>query len=104
MSRLPRLTLWSFFVMMLSLAGSSGCGPSFGKVSGEVKFNNKPLPNGIIAFISSQKGARPAMGLIENGRYTVAQVPVGEVAITVNTPPKPPPDPKAKKKSKKDKK
>jgi len=105
MSRLPRLTAGSFVLVALLLAASAGCrGPSFGKVSGEVKFKGQALPSGTISFVSPLRGVRPADGLIKNGRYSIDKVPTGEVTILIIGPPKPPPDPKAKPRKPKDKK
>jgi len=103
MSRLPRLTGF-FFLLPLLLATSTGCGPSYGKVSGEVKFSGKPIPTGTISFIPKQKGARAVGGTIQNGQYSVPLVPVGDVTITVNVPPPPPPEKPKKPVRKKEKK
>jgi hypothetical protein len=63
----------------------SGCGGGVGSVSGEVKYNGQPLPNGRITFICSG-GTKPSLSAdIANGRYEIANVPVGPVEVTVET-------------------
>gem|GEM_PF-929482 len=63
----------------------SGCSGGLGSVSGEVKFNAQPLPNGRITFICSG-GQKPALSAdITNGRYAIANVPVGHVDVVVET-------------------
>jgi len=82
MSRLPRLTVGASLLVALCLVASAGCGQKYGKVSGEVKFKGKPIEHGTIGFQPQERGARAAIGVIENGRYSM-DVPVGEYAITV---------------------
>src|SRR5262249_6949213 len=107
MRRLPRLTPLSFLVAALFLVAGTGCGPKFAKVSGDVKFKGLPLYKGTIGFIPTEKGKRQTVGVIENGKYSLIDVPVGDVLVTVVSieKPEPPPDPKKKPvKKKKDKK
>jgi hypothetical protein len=67
---------------------SAGCGSAkHGEVSGKVTYQGKPLPGGTVMFWPQgvEAGARPAPARInEDGGYT-APVPVGEVAVTVET-------------------
>ena len=105
MSRLPRLTVLTFFAVALFLAAGTGCGTKFAKVSGDVKFKGMPLFKGAIAFIPTERGKQGPVGVIENGKYSMTDVPVGDVLITVVAIPKPEPEPtKGKPKKKKDKK
>jgi len=100
MSRLPRLSGWSFLVVALVLAACAGCGTSTGTVSGQVTFKGQPIPKGTITFVPKEKKIRPAAGVIQNGKYSV-EVPVGDVAIAVNVPSMKPPVEKGKKPVKK---
>lgn len=66
----------------------AGCGgPKTAKVSGTVMFGGKALPGGKITFYPANGGAaNPASADIqEDGTYTVTNVPVGEVKVTVST-------------------
>jgi len=106
MSRLPRLTVLTFFAVALFLAAGTGCGTKFAKVSGDVKFKGMPLFKGAIAFIPTERGKQGPVGVIENGKYSLTDVPVGDVLVTVVPieKPEPPPDPKKPVKKKKGKK
>jgi len=104
MSRLPRLMAWSCLVVALVLAAGTGCGPKFAKVSGDVKFNGMPLYKGAIAFIPAERGKRGPVGVIENGKYSLNDVPLGDVLVTVVPIEKPEPEPLKGKPKKKDKK
>ena len=62
-----------------------GCGRSYGNVSGTVRYQGKPLPNGTITFYDLANQANS--GHIEaDGKYTVNKVAVGTVKITVTAP------------------
>lgn len=100
MSRLPRLTGWSFLVVALILTASTGCGTSTGTVSGQVTYKGQPINQGTISFVAKDPKVRPAGGVIQNGKYSL-EVPVGEVAIAVNVPSMLPPVEKGKKPPKK---
>lgn len=67
--------------------GLSGCGKKGGTVKGKVTFNGIPLTIGTVSFTSKDRGV--ATGNIEpNGNYEVKNAPLGEVTITVQTPPR----------------
>lgn len=54
-------------------------------MKGKVTFNGTPLTQGTVSFVSKD---RVATGNIKsNGDYEVINAPVGEVTITVQTPP-----------------
>lgn len=67
----------------------AGCGGSSkATVSGTVTYKGEPLPAGMIAFIG--KDNQVASGAIEpNGHYSVRNVPIGPVKISVTPPPAP---------------
>lgn len=60
-----------------------GCGKGKGTVSGTVTLDGQPLPAGTINFLPS-KGPG-AGGSIEDGKYSVANVPAGTMTVTVET-------------------
>jgi hypothetical protein len=60
-----------------------GCGKGKGTVSGTVTLDGQPLPAGNITFIPSK--GQGAGGTIQDGKYSVADVPAGKVAVTVET-------------------
>jgi hypothetical protein len=74
------LALGSSAILLLA---AMGCGGGKGDVSGTVTLDGKPLPAGKIAFLAS-KGAAVSAD-IQNGQYTVAKVPTGNVKVTVET-------------------
>jgi len=62
----------------------AGCGQSTGKVSGKVSYKGAILKGGTVSFFAADK--RNATTTIkEDGTYTVENVPVGPVKITVDT-------------------
>lgn len=60
-----------------------GCGGNTGNVSGEVRYNGKPLERGHIAFIPADGKGAPQGGAITSGHYTVADVPAGPKVVNV---------------------
>ena len=69
--------------LLLSLAGCSG-GKKTTDVSGTVKYQNKDLPIAEITFISDK--GKPVSGLVQDGKFTVKGVPVGDnVKVVINT-------------------
>jgi len=72
----------------LAALAVTGCGGA-GSVSGQVKYDGKPLPAGKISFLS-QAGEKPVrMVDITDGKYTVTNLPAGPAQITVQTIPPP---------------
>jgi hypothetical protein len=85
---------WQRLVMLpaalglcLALAGLSGCQKGRAVVKGKVTFNGVPLTAGTVSFMASP--SRLGSGTINSdGTYTVADAPIGEVTVTVSTPPR----------------
>jgi len=77
----------------LALTALAGCGGGgVGGVSGEVKLRNgEALPYGDIAFLSQVGEKKVVNGKVQDGRYSVNDVPAGPVKITVQTSPPPKP-------------
>src|SRR5207244_6527511 len=72
-------------VWLLALPVVMGCGSSYAKVTGKVKYKGAPLPSGKIAFIGKD-GTEPGTGDIgEDGSYTVQAAPIGDCVVTVIT-------------------
>lgn len=72
----------------LGLALVCVCGCSKGKatVNGKVTFNNQPVGVGTVTFWTSDNRSAQAP-LKPDGSYSMPDAPVGEVKITVTTPP-----------------
>src|SRR5579883_847848 len=79
-----RRSPWVILGIGMVLALMAGCGPYTGTVTGKVMYKGNPLPGGIVTFIHPD--GRIGQGQIqEDGSYTVAQAPGGEVKCTVAT-------------------
>jgi hypothetical protein len=62
----------------------AGCPASRGTLSGQVVYNGKPVPGGLLTFVPSEPGVSPVPARIdENGNYEV-QLPAGEMQISVD--------------------
>jgi len=83
-----------FTVLLLLTALAAGCGrgdrSELAAVAGTVTFDGKPLESGKVIFES--RGARPAVGTIENGRIVEVTTyepgdgaPVGSHAVTIQS-------------------
>lgn len=69
----------------LALAAlAAGCGaPPAGTVTGTVKVDGRPVPNGLITF-SSEVGTRDSFpAAIRDGKYTTGAIPAGAAKVTV---------------------
>jgi hypothetical protein len=73
----------SFVLFAACALALSGCSKGSGKatVSGSIKYKGEPLPSGRVAFYGANNAL--ATGIIEDGNYTVNDVPVGEARIAV---------------------
>ena len=83
-------SMWSvrggLVALLLALAG---CGGSKGEVEGTVTCNGEPIPWGRITFVC-EGGNKPAIiSKIINGKYKVADCPVGRAKISVESFPAP---------------
>ncbi len=80
------------------IASFSGCNNARGgKLYGKVTFKGEAVPSGTVAFYGPGDQVANA-ALQPDGSYEVTEVPLGEVKVSVTTPP--PPDPKAAEKLK----
>jgi allophanate hydrolase subunit 1 len=62
---------------------AAGCGGK-GVVSGKVLYQNKPVRGGNVSFLLESGGVMSS-AIEEDGSYTIANVPPGNVKITVET-------------------
>jgi hypothetical protein len=79
----------AFSGLILGIILLSGCGEPEATVSGTVKYQGKPLPSGTVTFIGKDNKVGTS-SIDSQGRYSIAKAPIGEVTITVSTPPQMP--------------
>ncbi|WP_417385801.1 hypothetical protein [Gimesia sp.] len=73
-----------FLVVPLLLQGCfQGTGANESEVSGLIKLDGEPLPDGTITFISADNTTHSAQGKIQEGEYVVT-VPVGEKRVEIH--------------------
>ena len=71
------------FAFPLVVACATGCGSSFGDVTGKVTYNTHLLTSGSVMLLASD--GRPYDGTIdEAGTYTIRKVPIGPAKIAVS--------------------
>jgi hypothetical protein len=79
---------WFLQLVLLGLFGLAllGCSRPKGTVSGTVTYKGEPVPAGMVAFFGpgDQVASAP---LRPDGTYEASGVPLGEVKVTVTTPP-----------------
>ena len=84
-------------LLVLLVMALAGCGRPKGTVTGKVSYNGEVVPSGTVVFYG--KGDESSQAPIgPDGTYEATKVPLGEVKVTVTTPP--PPDPSAVEKAK----
>lgn len=74
------------FLVVLVLVGLAGCGSSKSraKVSGTVTYRDQPVKAGNVTFHSEDKGSYNTT-LSEQGTYEIADVPPGDMIVTIET-------------------
>jgi len=61
-----------------------GCGPRFGEVSGEVTYQGKPIPGGMVTFRPQEESMNSVTFVLErDGKFKV-QLPVGNVKVCLD--------------------
>jgi len=65
---------------------SAGCNSSTGIITGLVTLNGNPVRDITISFICQDGTVHTAM-VDSDGKYTIDQVPVGPVRVTIQSPP-----------------
>jgi hypothetical protein len=71
---------------VVGLFAASGCGARKGSVSGVVKFNGQPLPSGTIFFLSKAT-QQVVSAKIDDGKYSIPDLPAGMSQVSVTTTP-----------------
>jgi hypothetical protein len=78
---------------LLLLTAAVGCGAGTGTVKGQVTYQDKPVPGGLIMFVPTDSKHNSVTAEIdENGNYELT-APVGEVRISVDNQNLKPPEP-----------
>jgi hypothetical protein len=83
MTSSPRLLL----LVPLVLALACGCGSNRAtpaRLSGHVNYGGKPVTGGSIKFFPKDGGVYPA-GIDVNGEYSIADLPAGQTAVSIET-------------------
>lgn len=91
----------SWFASMIGLCVLAGCGAQarpIQSVSGKVTLDGKPVPAGVVNFVSA--GGFAASSTIKDGAFSISRsqygsgIPLGDYMVAIESPP--PPDPLAK--------
>jgi hypothetical protein len=72
---------------VLITLGLFGCGSKPGSVSGKVTYQGKPLTSGLVIFIDKDGRVSQPAGIEVDGSYVADNVPLGPVAVCVETHP-----------------
>lgn len=76
--------IFCFILLALSIEGCfHGTDSNESEVSGFIKLDGKPLPEGTITFISADNTTHSAQGKIQDGEYVVT-VPVGKKRVEIH--------------------
>jgi hypothetical protein len=70
-------------VLVLAILGCSG---GVGSISGKLTYKGQPIPNATITFFTDQGMPFPVISG-SDGTYTISNIPVGEVLVSVAAPP-----------------
>jgi hypothetical protein len=81
--RLARCVGFSCCLLMLAIGCKGAKVIETAEVSGTVKFQNQPLPGGMIQFVAANGESTGSGTIEENGTYKVS-APVGDCKITVD--------------------
>jgi hypothetical protein len=82
MSRAPSPRAAFALLALLALFGA-GCGQQTGVVSGKVTIEGKPLPRGLITFLSDVGNKDAFNAAIIDGEYRTAAIPCGHAKIMI---------------------
>ncbi len=77
-----------FLAVPLILVLAAGCGKSSNtpaKVTGKVTYKGAPVTAGTVAFQPKEGGAMHSASIEKDGSYTLNELPVGDMAVTVET-------------------
>ena len=77
---------WVALLGLVVALGMGGCGePSPGNVSGKITYKGALLKGGTITFSHVDKQKTYLSEIGEDGSYTIRDVPIGQVQVTVET-------------------
>src|SRR5437016_6308627 len=79
-----RTLFTTFALLTLGLAARAAENPKVGQIEGTVRFQGKPLPGGTVSF-HPDKGKPFVAQLQDDGSYTLKNVPVGAMRVTIET-------------------
>ena len=65
----------------------AGCGPSFTQLSGKVTLDDKPLPGGMVVFVTEDGSKTEHVPIKPDGTYTSDRIPYGNLRVGVTPPP-----------------
>src|SRR5262249_22752825 len=69
----------------LALISAAGCGKALGSVTGKVYYKNEPLKGGTVVFVTADGQTGGGSEITEDGSYSIADLPPGDVRIAVET-------------------
>jgi hypothetical protein len=72
-------------VLLIMAMVAAGCAPSKGSISGKVIYKETPLKGGNVTFISTDGKQTLSTPIKDDGTYSIENMPVGPVTITVET-------------------
>jgi hypothetical protein len=73
------------FMALATAVIAVGCGGPKGTVTGVVKYQGKIVKGGTVTFVCASGKPGGSSPIAEDGTYTIKDVPVGDVQITVET-------------------
>ena len=73
-------------LLVLLVVALAGCSRPKGTVTGKVSYNGEAVPSGTVAFYGKDDEVSSAP-IGPDGTYEATKVPLGEVKVTVTTPP-----------------
>jgi hypothetical protein len=77
--------VFSGILGILTMVSATGCGNPLGTVTGKVYYKNEPLKGGTVVFVTVDGKTGGRSDIAEDGSYSIADLPVGEVRIAVET-------------------
>jgi len=73
------------FLAVLALFLASGCAKPTGTISGKVYYDGKVVKGGNVAFFTLDGKTLERSEIAEDGSYSIASMPIGDVRISVTT-------------------
>jgi hypothetical protein len=83
-SCLPRQCWLRRSLLLVLFLMGAGCAAK-GTVSGKVTYQGKPLPGGMVTFVTEQGGHAVSSDIGSDGSYTIEKIPPGPVKIGVRS-------------------